>query len=68
MDDAQPEFLSRAHQPNLLDVDWSKIPAPVDDGAAKHLVGMMLPDIVLPSTKGAGVSLVTLAGRTVREG
>ena len=26
------------NQKNLLDVDWSKIPAPIDDGAATHLV------------------------------
>jgi len=25
-------------QSNLLDVDWSKIPAPDDDGATAHLV------------------------------
>ena len=34
-------------QPNLLEVDWSKIPAPVDDGAAKHLVGMTIPPLAL---------------------
>ncbi len=28
-----------ANQPNLLEVDWSKIPAPEDDGAARHLAG-----------------------------
>ena len=27
------------NQKNLLEVDWSKIPAPTDDGAAAHLVG-----------------------------
>ena len=34
-------------QPNLLEVDWSKIPAPADDGAAEHLKGMMIPPIAL---------------------
>ncbi|HWE76746.1 MAG TPA: hypothetical protein VG328_26505 [Stellaceae bacterium] len=29
----------------LLAVDWSKIPAPVDDGAATHLVGRALPPL-----------------------
>jgi len=29
-------------QSNLLEVDWSKIPAPADDGAAAHLVGMAI--------------------------
>ena len=27
------------NQKNLLEVDWSKIPAPSDDGAAAHLAG-----------------------------
>ena len=53
------------HQPNLLDVDWSKIPAPTDDGAAKHLTGMRVPDIALTATSGQPVSLAKLAGRTV---
>ena len=30
------------NQKNLLEVDWSKIPAPTDDGAAAHLTGMTL--------------------------
>ena len=33
------------HQPSLLDVDWSKIPAPADDGAAAHLTGMRVADV-----------------------
>ena len=52
-------------QPNLMGVDWSKIPAPVDDGAAKHLVGMKLPPVVLPATDGASVMLSHLKGRVV---
>jgi peroxiredoxin len=51
--------------PNLLSVDWSKIPAPVDDGAARHLQGAKMPDIALPATDGAQVSLARLAGRVV---
>ncbi len=54
-----------SHQPNLLDVDWSKIPAPKDDGAAAHLVGTRVPDIALAATSGTPVSLASLAGRTV---
>lgn len=54
-----------SHQPNLLDVDWTKIPAPEDDGAAAHLPGRALPDIPLPATAGAPVSLARLAGRIV---
>ena len=48
-----------------MGVDWSKIPAPVDDGAAKHLVGMTLPPVVLPATDGASVMLSHLKGRIV---
>ncbi|MET0569322.1 MAG: peroxiredoxin [Hyphomicrobiaceae bacterium] len=52
-------------QPNLLEVDWSKIPAPQDDGAAHHLAGTQVPDLALPATDGTNVSLGRLAGRTV---
>jgi peroxiredoxin (alkyl hydroperoxide reductase subunit C) len=51
--------------PNLLKVDWSKIPAPVDDGGARHLTGLAMPDIALPATDGTEVSLARLSGRTV---
>src|SRR5262249_6932140 len=50
------------HNPNVLPAG---IPAPQDDGAADHLTGMRLPDLVLPATSGAPVNLSTLAGRTV---
>ena len=53
------------NQPNLMGVDWTKIPAPVDDGAAKHLVGMTLPPVVLPATDGTSVMLSHLKGRIV---
>ncbi len=53
------------NQPNLLDVDWSKIPAPRDDGGARHLAGTAVPDIALPATDGAQVSLAQLPGRVV---
>src|SRR6201991_1451445 len=52
-------------QPNLLEVDWSKIPAPADDGAAAHLVGMTIPPVSLVATDDSAVTLSTLAGRTV---
>jgi peroxiredoxin len=52
-------------QPNLLEVDWSKIPAPTDDGAAKHLVGMAIPPIALRATNDMSVTLSELPGRTV---
>jgi peroxiredoxin len=50
------------HNPNVLPPN---IPAPQDDGAARHLAGMKLPDIALPATAGAAVNLTKLKGRTV---
>jgi peroxiredoxin (alkyl hydroperoxide reductase subunit C) len=52
-------------QSNLLEVDWSKIPAPPNDGAAAHLVGMTLPPVSLVATDDTSVDLSTLPGRTV---
>jgi peroxiredoxin len=52
-------------QPNLLEVDWSKIPAPADDGAASHLVGMTVPPVSLCATDDSMVTLASLPGRTV---
>jgi peroxiredoxin len=51
--------------PNLLQVNWSKIPAPTDDGGAKHLTGLQVPDVPLTATDGTQVSLGKLAGRVV---
>jgi peroxiredoxin len=45
--------------------DWSKIPAPADDGAARHLKGMRLPSLPLKATDGTTVDLSKLRGRTV---
>jgi peroxiredoxin len=45
--------------------DWSSIPRPVDDGAASHLTGMLLPSVPLPATDGATVDLSSLRGRVV---
>ena len=56
---------SPANQSNLTAVDWSKIAAPEDDGAARHLAGASMPDIALTATDGPTVSLARLAGRTV---
>ena len=51
---------------NTVDApDWSAIPAPVDDGAANHLVGVDLASVPLPSTTGETVDLSRLSGRTV---
>jgi len=57
--------MASTNQPNLLDVDWSKIPAPPDDGATRHLEGMTVPDVALTATDGTQVSLGRLAGRVV---
>ena len=54
-----------AANPNLLDVDWSTIPVPVDDGAARHLEGTLIPDLMLHATDGAEVSLASLTGRVI---
>src|SRR6202011_4025954 len=53
------------NQRNLMEVDWSKIPAPADDGAAAHLKGMMIPPIALVATDDSSVMLTALSGRTV---
>ena len=45
--------------------DWSTIPAPTDDGGARHLTGMRLPSIVLKATDGSDVDLSQLRGRIV---
>ena len=50
------------HNPNVLPAG---IPAPQDDGAARHLKGLRLPDIALVATDGGSVNLSALKGRTV---
>jgi len=52
-------------QGNLMQVDWSSIPTPVDDGAAAHLPGTAVPSVPLPATNGDTVDLSALPGRTV---
>src|SRR5213078_1141427 len=53
------------NQKNLLEVDWTKIPAPSDDGAAAHLVGMTIPEVSLVATDDSTVTLSALPGRLV---
>jgi peroxiredoxin len=53
------------NQKNLLEVDWSKIPAPTDDGGAAHLNGMKIPAVSLRATDDTAVDLSVLKGRTV---
>jgi peroxiredoxin len=48
-----------------MDVDWSKIPAPRDDGGTAHLKGMTIPLVSLLATDDTRVTLSALKGRTV---
>jgi peroxiredoxin len=45
--------------------DWSTIPAPHDDGGARHLAGSRLPSIPLPAPDGSMIDLAAQRGRTV---
>src|SRR5215213_1239342 len=46
-------------------VDWSTLPAPVDDGGANHLPGVRLPSVALHATNGTCINLALLKGKTV---
>lgn len=46
-------------------IDWSRLPAPVDDGAARHPPGVAIPELRLLATDGSDISLASLSGRTV---
>jgi peroxiredoxin len=50
------------HDPNILP---DNLPVPQDDGAARHLQGAKLPDIVLAATNATAVNLSALKGRNV---
>jgi peroxiredoxin len=50
------------HNPLVLP---ENLPVPQDDGAARHLRGMKLPDLALTATDGTAVNLSKLKGRTV---
>jgi peroxiredoxin len=54
--------MTTLHDPTVLPAD---IPAPQDDGAARHLTGTKLPSLPLAATDGSHVDLSKLAGRTV---
>jgi peroxiredoxin len=45
--------------------DWSTLPVPEDDGAARHLPGLRIPSIRLAATDGSVIDLASLAGRTI---
>ncbi len=50
------------HDPTFLPPD---IPAPQDDGGARHLAGARLPNVTLPATNGSRVNLSKLKGLAV---
>jgi peroxiredoxin len=54
--------MTTAHDPNVLPAG---IPVPVDDGAARHLVGQKLPALALAATDGSSVDISRLPGRSV---
>ena len=45
--------------------DWSTIPAPVDEGAVRHLLGAKVPSVPLRATDGGTVDLPALRGRVL---
>jgi peroxiredoxin/catechol 2,3-dioxygenase-like lactoylglutathione lyase family enzyme len=53
---------SGKHDPTVLPAN---IPAPRDDGGARHLTGMTLPDLPLLATRSGAFNLSTLGGRTI---
>lgn len=50
---------------DLLEVDWGKIPVPVNDGAADHLPGVAIPPVALGATNGTTVVLGSQKGCVV---
>lgn len=48
-----------------LDQLPADLPVPIDDGAASHLEGFMLPHVSLTATDGSTVNLANLTGRHV---
>ncbi len=53
-----------ARSDNLYELP-KDLPAPVDDGACDHLLGMHLPSVPLRSTTGRLIDLASLSGKTV---
>ena len=45
--------------------DWSLLPVPTDDGAARHLAGAKWPNVALESTSGEQIDLSALKGCSV---
>jgi peroxiredoxin len=45
--------------------DWSMIPAPLDDGATRHLLGARMVSVPLQATNGDVIDLSAIPGRVV---
>ncbi len=45
--------------------DWSAIPAPIDDGATRHLTGAPMASVALQATDGRPIDLSMIPGRAV---
>lgn len=50
---------------NLQAPDWSRIPAPANDGAMDHVAGSRVADVELTATDGSRLSLAKLPGRVI---
>jgi peroxiredoxin len=50
---------------DLLSVDWSSIPRPIDDGLADHLLDMEIPSIGLMATNDCIIDISKLVGIVV---
>src|SRR5215217_6209076 len=57
----EPRVVS-ARMSSIETPDWSASPVPVDDGAARHLVGMRWPEVGLAATDGRVVDVSKLKG------
>jgi peroxiredoxin len=54
--------MATLHDPTALPPE---LPAPLDDGATRHLAGISLPSLPLAATDGSAVDLSALQGRTI---
>jgi len=48
-----------------MNVDWSSLPVPEDDGEADHLLNSFVPPTALRATDGKLINLSTLPGKTL---
>lgn len=57
--------MSQAPSATPAAFDWSKIPAPIDDGGMDHVRGACVAHVELNATDGSRVSLAQLPGRVI---